>query len=320
MAKDLYIQALRGLAIASVVLIHCLPQCEESVVLRPLLNWSVAMFLFLSGLLTTEEKVARGGVIRRRLLKIVAPYLVWSAVYLLATRPETILGVLKALLTGGASAQMYYLLVYAQLMALTPLLFRLLRSHRTLLYSLTPLVLVAWEILAALRIDAPNIGILFPVWLVYYLFGLEWERWRAGLAGRMPLAAVFAILMLFAQAAEGFLWNAFGDYNMATTQLRVTNMLSSLAIISVFMLVSNSLKSRLSGSNPVVRLGDFSFGVYLCHMGFVMILKKIASIVGLSGILPSFAIWAVVLILSAVLVMVCRIILPKKVLAALGFA
>lgn len=61
MAKDLYIQALRGLAIASVVLIHCLPQCEESVVLRPLLNWSVAMFLFLSGLLTTEEKVARGG-------------------------------------------------------------------------------------------------------------------------------------------------------------------------------------------------------------------------------------------------------------------
>ena len=86
------------------------------------------------------------------------------------------------------------------------------------------------------------------------------------------------------------------------------------------MLASNSLKSRLSGSNPVVHLGDFSFGVYLCHMGFVMILKKVASIVGLSGILPSFAIWAVVLTLSAVLVMVCRIILPKNVLAALGFA
>lgn len=60
MAKDLYIQALRGFAIAAVVLIHCLPQCEASVALRPFLNWSVAMFLFLSGVLTTEEKMKRG--------------------------------------------------------------------------------------------------------------------------------------------------------------------------------------------------------------------------------------------------------------------
>lgn len=143
MAKDLYIQALRGLAIAAVVLIHCLPQCEASVALRTLLNWSVAMFLFLSGVLTTEEKMKRGGVIRRRLLKIAAPYLVWSAIYLLVARPETVLGAFKALLTGDASAQMYYLLVYAQLVVLTPLLFRLLRSYRVLLYAVTPCMLLA---------------------------------------------------------------------------------------------------------------------------------------------------------------------------------
>lgn len=59
--KDSYIQALRGLAIAAVVLIHCLPESPASVALRPFLNWSVALFLFLSGMLTTEEKVLRGG-------------------------------------------------------------------------------------------------------------------------------------------------------------------------------------------------------------------------------------------------------------------
>lgn len=58
--RDHYIQALRGLAIAAVVLIHCLPGSAASVALRPFLNWAVAMFLFLSGLLTTEERVARG--------------------------------------------------------------------------------------------------------------------------------------------------------------------------------------------------------------------------------------------------------------------
>lgn len=62
MAKDRYLQAVRGVAIAAVVLIHCLPQCDASVVLRPLLNWAVAAFLFLSGLLTTEARIARGGV------------------------------------------------------------------------------------------------------------------------------------------------------------------------------------------------------------------------------------------------------------------
>lgn len=54
--KDPYIQAVRGLAIASVVLIHCLPQEAASVALRPLLNFSVAVFVFLSGYLTPREK------------------------------------------------------------------------------------------------------------------------------------------------------------------------------------------------------------------------------------------------------------------------
>lgn len=60
MPKDRYLQAVRGVAIAVVVLIHCLPQCDVSVALRPLLNWAVAAFLFLSGLLTAEERIARG--------------------------------------------------------------------------------------------------------------------------------------------------------------------------------------------------------------------------------------------------------------------
>lgn len=60
MPKDHYLQAVRGAAITAVVLIHCLPQCDVSVALRPLLNWAVAAFLFLSGLLTTEVRIARG--------------------------------------------------------------------------------------------------------------------------------------------------------------------------------------------------------------------------------------------------------------------
>ena len=61
MPKDRYLQAVRGAAICVVVLIHCLPQCDASVAVRPFFNWGVAAFIFLSGYLTSEEKIMRGG-------------------------------------------------------------------------------------------------------------------------------------------------------------------------------------------------------------------------------------------------------------------
>ena len=61
MSKDRYLQAVRGVAIAAVVLIHCLPTSDFTVAARPFLNWAVATFFFLSGYLTDEAKVARGG-------------------------------------------------------------------------------------------------------------------------------------------------------------------------------------------------------------------------------------------------------------------
>lgn len=61
MSKDIFIQALRGLAIAAVVLIHCLPHHEATIFIRPFLNWGVAMFLFLSGMLSSKSKFTRGG-------------------------------------------------------------------------------------------------------------------------------------------------------------------------------------------------------------------------------------------------------------------
>lgn len=120
-----------------VVCIHCLPQCAASVVLRPFLNWAVAGFLFLSGLLTSESKILRGGV-AKRLHKVLIPYLVWSGIYLVVTQRLTAGGIVKGVLFGTSSAQMYYLLVYAQLVMLTPLLYRVLRLHRLLVYCVTP--------------------------------------------------------------------------------------------------------------------------------------------------------------------------------------
>ncbi len=102
MRKDPYIQAVRGLAIAAVVLIHCLPQQAASVALRPLLNFAVAAFVFLSGYLTTREKALDAGAfLSRRVGKVAAPYAVWTLAHLLARGATTPLAVLAAFVVGG---------------------------------------------------------------------------------------------------------------------------------------------------------------------------------------------------------------------------
>ena len=58
--KDPYIQALRGMAICGVALIHCLPQSPWAVSVRPFLNVWVALFVFLSGYLTGEVSLEDG--------------------------------------------------------------------------------------------------------------------------------------------------------------------------------------------------------------------------------------------------------------------
>ena len=95
-----------------------------------------------------------------------------------------------------------------QLTVLAPPLLRLLRSHRAALYLVTPCVLVAWELRALCGVDAPSIAVLFPVWLVYYLFGLEWERWRAQLRGREGSVVAVACIALALQVGEGYVWDA----------------------------------------------------------------------------------------------------------------
>ena len=271
MAKDRYLQALRGVAIAAVVLIHCLPQCPASIAVRPFLNWSVAAFLFLSGYLTCEKKVLAGGVLRRRVSRTLPPYVVWSLAYAVILQRSGPLGALKAALTAGAAAQLYFVAVYLQLVILTPLLYRMLKRCRGLVYAITPICLLVCEIATAAGVAFPAQCRLFPVWLVYYVVGLDWPHWSKVLAGRLRLVCCAFVVCLAVQFAAGYGWNAMGNYNMATTQLKLSSMFTSLCVIALLMLLPCFVR-RGAASSFLVPLGDASFGIlslsYLCDRYF----------------------------------------------------
>lgn len=311
MAKDRYLQAVRGVAITAVVLIHCLPQYDVSVALRPLLNWAVAAFLFLSGLLTTEARIARGGVLGRRIRRTLPPYVVWSLAYALLLQDSSVPGALKALLTAGASAQMYFIAVYLQLTMLTPLLYRLLRWRPLIAYAITPLSLAVYEALTVAGIALPILGRLFPMWLIFYVVGLDWKRWRDRLQGKFRAALVALGACLAIQLASGFAWLHIGDYNMATTQLKLSSMATSLCVIAVIMLLPASEKHRLSESF-LAGVGDASFGIYLCHMFVLAVVRKVLTFLALPAVLSTVLLWLLTLTISFVLCAFVRTTSPRR--------
>lgn len=321
MSKDIFIQALRGLAIAAVVLIHCLPHHEATIFIRPFLNWGVAMFLFLSGMLSSKSKFTRGGgVVRKRLSKTLAPYVLWSVFYFVALGNGNPLILVKDLVTGAAAAQMYYLLVYAQLVVLTPLLYRLLKSYRVILYAVTPAILIVREACAWAGYSIPYLSAFFATWLIYYLLGLEWKRIQTRLSqvgmARIVIAAALAMAFQLASAAA---WNAYGNFDIATSQLKLTSMASSICIIALLMLASGKARNRLASCRLIVHLGNASFGIYLSHIAVLAVVQKVFGMLGLVAFGWVFAIWFAVLALSHILVIVSQRVLPQKALSTIGF-
>lgn len=213
---------------------------------------------------------------------------------------------------------MYYLLVYAQLLLLTPLLYRLLRRHRALVYAVTPVFLGCREIVALLGVALPQIQVLFPAWLLYYVLGLDWERVEVSAKKASSKLPILWILIMALQVAIGYFWLAFGDYNMATTQLKLSSMLTSCVVLLLVGLRSEWAKSILS-CRFLVRLGDCSFGIYLCHMVVMGAIGKLLGLLVLPMVMKTILMTILTLGVSYLVVSLAMRILPHGVCRVLGF-
>ena len=256
-------------------------------------------------------------MLSRRLKKTLVPYVLWSVAYALLLQHFGALGVVKVLVVGGASAQMYYLLVYAQLVLLTPLIYRLLHSCPVVPYALGVLALVGRETAALAGFALPHIQAIFAVWLIFYVVGLDWERWRGYVEGKAGLWGVAVVVALFLQGCFGFAWNAYGDYNMATTQLKLSSMMASLAVVALIMALPARWKARI-GASFLGKLGDASFGIYLCHMFVVAALGKVLGLVALPLALATVVKWVLSVGASSAFCLAAGKFLPRKVAGWIG--
>lgn len=237
---------------------------------------------------------------------LLVPYILWSLLYLGATctffvlQHEAIIWSDYAvrILTGGASAQLYYVLVLFQLVILTPLFLHLLgkKVWRIILYSITPVHLTIIYIFnIQVSPDIGPYGELFSAWLFFYLLGLDARAGRLEtLIEHVKLWHV--IIALVVAIAEAFLLLHLTFGEPVFNQIRFCNFFF-VTVFDLWLLKNSRSLDRdsLAGLwwyRLGVKLGDASYGIYFCHMAVLLIMEKILQMFNLS------AIWAVYWIFS----------------------
>ena len=168
----------QGIAIIGVVFIHNTPGGLVQVFCKPFLNFSVGLFLFLSGMLSNVEKWNPNS----RIVKVVIPYIIWTFLYVVLyfykTPSEIPTLYVKSLLTGNVAAMMYYIFVYCELTLLIPLIDKLAKSkYRLCGFLISPLEIIIMRLLPILTGYRMNpfisgiMGVSCLGWFTYYYLG-----------------------------------------------------------------------------------------------------------------------------------------------------
>ena len=297
-ARNNTVQFFRALAIIAVVMIHTTPLGYWQVFCRPFLNFAVAMFLFLSGYLTKIDNDHWGSFYKRRIVRVIIPYIIWTVLYTLYSRkigrlPEN-------LLTAKATAHMYYIFVYVQFVLLTPLLGKLATSkYRFLGWFVAPVSLIVFRYYWLLTGHTLNntVSLLWGDaclgWFTFYYLGLTLGNHIIERHYSIKVLVLLYLISVVLQMAEGYGWLMLGEKNCGT-QMKLTAILTSTLFLLIAYTALRSSRFDIK-SKILIMIGDYSFGIYLCH---VLVMKCLRDYIPLYKSVPYPLTSVVVLLLS----------------------
>ena len=324
MQKRNDIQLLRAIAIIAVVVIHTYIHNIGGVIVRAFVNFAVPLFFFLSGYLTIFPQNRNFRF--KRIKKVLIPYIVWSLFYALLPDRNgfnvSVDKVLVGLLTGSCSYHLYFIPVYIQVMLLTEPLFMLLSSRfKYLGLLLTPMALLLFKYIL------PQSGILYPkalkdinlfLWVTYYYIGLGFGN-RKFACLQMRSTVIFVFLAFVFSVSEGVFWFVHGDYNMATTQCRIS---SCVYAMSFLYLCANTLEQKIlvffsNNHSYLILLGELSGGIYFMHVFWIRIINALGRFV--HPFMAAFPVSTVLTVIVSVFsILLLKKYFPKKLCALFG--
>ncbi len=312
------IQILRAVAIIAVVLIHTCPSGMYQVWCRPFINFAVGLFLFLSGYLTKMHDDSWITFYKRRVSRVLIPYLIWTVIYSMSPLPDPFL-LLKNIITSNATAHLYYIPVYVQFVLLTPLIIRLAKSrYRHIGWMIAPvsILLFCYPQLYAGRMPNGYLAMANDIsclnWFTFYYLGIVLGNGIISLDCSWKRIVLLLLASIVLQVIEGYILNGLGVNNCGT-QVKITSLLtSSLACILAYNLLK---QQKIRIKNPLLlTMGKYSFGIYLCHILFLRLFKGFGFYQNIPYIINS----AIILALSVLLCVICDKVLNGKIVKWIG--
>ena len=262
MEKNQKIQVVRGIAVIAVVLIHTCPLGMYQVIARPFINFCVATFLFLSGYLTKTENDNWPAFFRKRILRVLIPYVIWNVSYTLLDYYFNGWGGFRILfvhlISTKASGHLYFIFVYIQFVLLTPVLGKLLKSkYRWMGWFVAPISTVFFKYYFLLSGREMNhyLSVVWDVcclgWFTFYYLGLMLGNGiKVCRYNYKKLAVMYGISILL-QMGEGYIWFRLGEGNCGS-QIKLTSFLTStlfLLLVHEYLNSNIPVKGKFSGAS-----------------------------------------------------------------------
>jgi surface polysaccharide O-acyltransferase-like enzyme len=335
----------KGVAILAAIGIHSVgsaiafpsgsPNWVFGLLIRQPLNAAVPLFLALAGYFAGRASLQTAGdrrlFWRKRAVRILPPYVVWSLIYLALRSPEHLLDPLalaKDILLGSGIGIGYYVIVLIQCIAITPLLAHLKedRHHIGVMISVTVVALafryfVALEHPDSLFAEMPYYALLFTAWYPFYHLGFWIRRATRPLSIRRSTLGGLAALFLLMSLAEGLILGSSGLPVFGTSQIKASSFLMSASLCALVLVSSGP---RTKGVRLLAYMGRQSYFVYLSH---VAVLSVFSSALQRSSMLysrqPLFAaaLWTMTVIACGLSPLVVQRVAPVRWLAEwLGMA
>jgi len=247
------------------------------VVVRCFVNFAVALFIFLSGYLT---RIINTDIIifyKKRLLRVIIPYCIWSVLYAIASNKWD--DFIFNFITGQCCSIYYFIIVYIQLTILTPWISRLIQSKYWKLGFLITPIFIAIEYIYTINNNSivfPFNALFFVVWFIFFYLGMCIRNGNISISLNFKRLYCLFIVGYVIQLIESIIWYVYGNYNMATTQLKFSAILCSVivSIIAYLWIIKEINISHNKISNIFIVIGNYSFGIYLTHIALMGVLNK----------------------------------------------
>ena len=284
--KREYWQGIRGICILAVVLIHSLGGFDYSagydtgfIILRQVINFAVAIFVFMSGYFVPVEKISDKNFSYKEWLfnrggRLCIPFVIWSLLYSGISLSKDFhhgvtihwLGYIYRFIVGKSATPFYYIVVLIQLTLITPWLVHAVKENARIKNILCYLLYVyVWNFTTG---SSPRLyETLFTAWFGFYYLGINVRCGIKLKCGGWKVLIAWSISCLEALALRK-LGMSMGFY---TSQITAGSFLYSVAVIGWMLKQSDTQHGNVK---LLSEIGDCSYGIFYVHMAVLTVVGR----------------------------------------------